>query len=1127
MKEFWRWGDPETVYSVKKRPLFFPFLKEVLNINDKADAFIPGWKESEIKHSIITDEQFKELQSILGVTNIDTGLQSRLIHSFGKSYHDLLKIKLGITDHITDAVIFPESEQQITAVLKWSVQNKFAVVPYAGGTSVVGGVGAYKDPSQKGILTLSMARFNQIIEIDKDGLFVDVRAGVFGPDLEKALVEHELTLGHFPESFEFSTVGGWIATRSAGQQSTLYGKIEDMVEALKIVTTDAIIDISSGPAAANGPDLKQLVIGSEGTFGIITQARLKLKPHPAKKIYRTWLVDSFDNGKNLLKEVMQSEVKPATLRLSDAEETRFILSLREKSKTGLTFALQDRILSRAEKNGFKSGTMAFLLLGFEGDRTQVNDQLKYFEKIIRSYKTFSLGKSPAESWLKHRYQNPYLRDVLLDYNIMVDTLETSAEWKDISNIYEKTKTVIETTFRKLNIKGIVTAHLSHLYPHGSSIYFIILAAVKPDEALHCWRQIKTNATNCILENNGTVSHHHGVGRDHRRWLEKDIGTESLKVLRSLKKHFDPDNILNPGKLLPDPTSDIFIQSGKRLRNNAIEFSYKKRLEFINQLKSRSLDILVIGGGITGAGILRDAAIRGFKAGLIEKDDFASGTSSKSSKLVHGGFRYLKNLEFGLVHEALMERKTLMDIAPHLVHPIQCLLPVYKNASVPGWMIQIGMLLYDGLSFTKRIGLHKLIAVEDIHEREPLLRKEGLEKVFMYYDSRADDTRLVMANIQSAVQHDALAVNYVKAVDVVKEDGKITGVMVKDQISGETFAIRSKVVANASGPWCDVLRDNLLGQKNKRIRTTKGIHLLVQRKDLNIERTMILSAPNDDRPIFVIPWRNYVILGTTDTDFNGDPDWVDITEDDVDYLLEAYNYYFPAAKLNRQKIVSAYSGLRPLTFEEGKSAGEVTREYQIFETPENFFSIIGGKLTTYRTMAEELTDRLAENLEEKYSIKAKNNKCITDKVPLYGGDIDDFAAFREKWFLSLTETYKFEQDIAENFIEAYGNRLPDLLEIIDQTDLGRERIISSLPYVWGEITYAINHEMAMSLDDIMLRRLHLFSLDKKQGWDAHRVIAERMASVLGWSDQEKESQIKRYKEKIALVQDFKKADPENR
>ena len=553
-------------------------------------------------------------------------------------------------------------------------------------------------------------------------------------------------------------------------------------------------------------------------------------------------------------------------------------------------------------------------------------------------------------------------------------------------------------------------------------------------------------------------------------------------------------------------------------SKSIDLSPEMREQNIAKLQRESFDILVVGGGITGAGIARDAALRGYKTALIEKADFCSGTSSKSSKLVHGGFRYLDNLEFGLVHESLMERKTLMEIAPHLVHPIQCLLPLHQHNAKPPWMIHIGLFLYDFLSFTKRIGYHQMLSKNEIQRLEPLLRHDDLKKIALYYDCQADDFRLVMANLQSAAHDGAVVANYVKAVDILKENGQIVGIKAMNEISSESFPIQSHVLANATGPWCDYLRQALLKDSHHHVRTTKGIHLVIHRKDLPINHTILGQAVQDGRYIFAVPWRQFVFLGTTDTDYDGDPDHIATERNDVDYLVEAFNHYFPDANLNDDKIISTFAGLRPLAFEEGKTASSVTREYEIFEQPKNFFNIIGGKLTTYRTMAKEMVNRMAKKLDKSFDIFPINPKCLTDKMPLYGGDIQDYKAFFNEWKTKLVSQF-FDEDIAIHLIESYGSQVSDVLEYVKKTPHGEERFLPEIPYIWGELDYALQHEMTLSLDDFMIRRTHLFSLDRKQALDIHEEVASQLSKKLGWTEEEKKVQIERYKSKIEITQQY--------
>jgi alkyldihydroxyacetonephosphate synthase len=1117
---WWGWGDPKRSYDLSSRPFFWTYLKSQINLPDKPFFFAPKFDDIDIPDCRLSSRLVNQLKNLLGKSQVSISKLDRISHTYGKSYHDLIRVRHKLFRDTPDAVLFSESEEQVEKIIKWAEENKIAIVPWGGGTSVVGGVETVHEPYHNGLIVLEMNRMNSVLHVDKSSLVADVEAGILGPDLENKLQEKGLTLAHYPESFEFSTLGGWIASRSAGQQSTLYGKIEDMIESLRMVTPSGIVNTPSHPAAASGPDQKHLLCGSEGILGVITQARIRLKVIPQQKFYTAYLVSTFDDGIEICRRIIQSGLKPATVRLSDEKETDFVFSLRKKKATKLKNWSQQVSLEFVRKRGFLPGKRSFLLLGLEGDKDEIVYQRKKIDKILVDFKTFDLGEDIAKTWYRHRFENPYLRDILLDYALLVDTFETSTEWNNVKNLYSTVRKAILNTLHKLKIRGVITAHLSHLYPSGCSLYFIVIATPVVGEEIETWKELKTTASNAIINSSGSISHHHGVGLDHRAWLRQDIGDTSVELLRNLKKQIDPQNILNPKKLLPDSNlkDDTFLKKHASA-DESLSFSSAVREENIKKLQTEQYDILVIGGGITGAGIIRDAVCRGYRTALIEKDDFASGTSSKSSKMIHGGFRYLKNLEIGLVHDALHERKNLMELAPHLVHPMQCLLPIYEDAPNPPWMVKLGMMLYDGLSGTKSIGAHKMISVDKIHKLEPILRQKGLKKVGLYYDSWADDFRLVMSTIQSAACNHGIIANYVKAVDTLKDNGKVAGIMAQETMTKDIFPIRSRVIANATGPWSDELRNELFNDNRHHIRTTKGIHLLIHRDHLPVNHTVVLLSLQDQRPIYTIPWRKFVLIGTTDTDYHGDLDWIQTDQCDVDYLLSSINIYFPDAKLTKDKIISTFTGLRPLVCEEQKSASAVTREYQIFEKPKNFFTIIGGKLTTYRSMAEEMVNQMEKVLKKSFDISAKNEECTTDKYHLYGGDISDYRSFFKEWTEYLINEHNFDPDIAEHFVESFGSRIPDLLTAIDDTEDGRKRILPELPHVWGELTYAYRHEMVMGLDDFLIRRTHLFPLDTKQSWDIHESVANRLGILLGWTPSEKKSQIERLKSKIDFIKHY--------
>jgi alkyldihydroxyacetonephosphate synthase len=498
----------------------------------------------------------RKLEGILPKERIRLSEEEKITHTYGKSYHDLIRIRKNEFPHVPDAILYPTTEEEIRGVLTWAAENRVALVPWGGGTSVTGGVEAVRGAGHRGLVAIDLKGMDNIRAILKKSLLADVEAGILGPKLERELQAEGVTLSHYLESFECSTLGGWIAARSAGQQSTLYGKIEDMVESVRLMTPRGVLQTPHLPAAANGPDLARLIIGSEGILGIITQARVRLKPVPESTFYSAALFRSFDEGVDAMRQIMQSGIRPAVLRLSDGEETEFIFSLREKKGSFLSDALENVGLAWVERKGFLPQKRSMLIWGLEGSARKIDREKKDLGEIFASFSVFNLGRRVGQDWYRHRFDNPYLRDLLMDYGILVDTLETATEWDTVWNLYLAVREAITQAYDRLGIKGVITAHLSHLYPTGSCLYFILLATPHVGQELEEWWTVKKAASDAIAAAGGAISHHHGIGLDHRQWLAHDIGEEGLRLLRDLKRQVDPEGILNPRKLLPDPDEEL-------------------------------------------------------------------------------------------------------------------------------------------------------------------------------------------------------------------------------------------------------------------------------------------------------------------------------------------------------------------------------------------------------------------------------------------------------------------------------------------------------------------------------------------------------------------------------------------
>src|SRR5881392_571164 len=439
-----------------------------------------------------------------------------------------------------------------------------------------------------------------------------------------------------------------------------------------------------------------------------------------------------------------------------------------------------------------------------------------------------------------------------------------------------------------------------------------------------------------------------------------------------------------------------------------------------------VDVLIIGGGITGAGIARDAASRGFRTALIDKADFGAGTSSHSSRLIHGGIRYLEQGAFRLVFEASHERRVLLTIAPHLVRPLAFLFPVYRGGRIPAWKLRAGMWLYDLLSAFRNVRWHRWLRAKKVRRVEPGLRERGLIGAALYYDAQADDARLVIATVRSAMRAGALAANYVETTALLKPDGRVRGAMVRDVLTGQTATIRANVVVNATGPWSDRLRQLDDPDATPILRLTKGAHVTVPRRRLGNEHAVTLVSQIDGRVMFVLPWDDLSYIGTTDTDADASPDELRVTAADVTYLLRSANAAFPNAHLGANDVVSVWVGLRPLLRQDqAASPSQVSREHRVLESAQGLITIAGGKLTTYRVMARDVADRVAARLHE-LDGRPIAPRPPTDRLPLPGGEAAELDVLRE-----AARARGVSDATARHLVANYGSEMAAVLNLVDR------------------------------------------------------------------------------------------------
>jgi glycerol-3-phosphate dehydrogenase len=542
-----------------------------------------------------------------------------------------------------------------------------------------------------------------------------------------------------------------------------------------------------------------------------------------------------------------------------------------------------------------------------------------------------------------------------------------------------------------------------------------------------------------------------------------------------------------------------------------------RRQLINRLDTEHFDLAVIGGGITGAGVALDAASRGLRVALIERNDFASGTSSKSTKLIHGGLRYLKNLEIGLVREVGQERAVVHRLAPHLVRPEKMLLPLVEGGSLGKLSTSMALWVYDFLADVEGDDKRVMLTKEETLETEPLLREDILKGGGFYAEYRTDDARLTIENVKTAVEHGALAVNYVEATSFTYgEAGHIDGVNCHDRHEERDFQVSCDYVISSAGPWVDDLRKMDRSMNNKRLFLSKGVHIVVARERLPLQHACYFDVA-DGRMLFAIPRLRCTYIGTTDTPYAGDPNAIPVHREDVTYLLDATNAIFPTVNLTIEDVESSWAGVRPLIFEEGKSAGEMSRKDEIFESESGLLSIAGGKLTGYRKMAERVVDRLGKQLDDDGTDLADTS---TRTIPLRGGPFADFAEVRayEREVAELLHTASLSPDRAAYLVANYGRQSPEIIELASQrtetTDVGR--------LAAAEAAWCIENELALYPLDWVERRSGRLYFDMPSIAPVLEDVLRVFAQAYGYSDAEVQRERKRVKDAIRWVSTFEPA-----
>jgi alkyldihydroxyacetonephosphate synthase len=518
-----RWGDPDRAAPLNESArglvdlAFAP--TEPRATTPLADVRVPPVRLSEV--------QLARLRQGVGAEHVHTDHEHRVRHTRGRSTSDLLRMRIGDATDAPDVVACPADHDEVVAVVDWCSEHDVALVPYGGGSSVVGGLSAGA-ADHAGVLALDLHRLDRLVSVDVESGTAVLQAGLRGPAAEARLAAHGLTLGHYPQSFEYASVGGFAATRSSGQASSGYGRFDAMVVGLTAATPIGTLVLGRAPASAAGPDLRQLLLGSEGAFGVITSVTVRARPAPEVRSYEGWRFDSFAEGVEALRLVAHGDVVPTVLRLSDENETT------------LNLAHPDEV-------GGESIGGCLMVTGFEGDSEALGRRREVVADRLRSAGGHPLGEEPGRAWLAGRYAAPYLRDSMLDAGVLVETVETATFWSGLRGLYDAVSAALAEALA--DASPVVLCHVSHVYETGASLYFTV-AARQDGDGLAQWARAKAAASEAIVAAGATITHHHAVGRDHKPWLTEEIGPVGVEVLRAVKARLDPRGVLNPGVLVP-------------------------------------------------------------------------------------------------------------------------------------------------------------------------------------------------------------------------------------------------------------------------------------------------------------------------------------------------------------------------------------------------------------------------------------------------------------------------------------------------------------------------------------------------------------------------------------------------
>jgi alkyldihydroxyacetonephosphate synthase len=548
--KWWGWGVEGVAFHHENKPGFRPFVIEAIDLDVNTEPLAAmSLDPLDVPAPMIGDDLLAELTEAVGDANVVSTVEDRIVHTYGKSARDLLRLRAGDIPRVPDVVVYPGSEAEVQLVVDRAVAANAVLIPFGGGSSISGSLHAPPDENRP-VISVDLGRMNRVLSVDEESGLARIQAGTLGPDIEEQLGAMGWTLGHFPDSFTHSTLGGWVATRSSGMQSDKYGDIAEITRGVRVVMPGKVLVIRPLPSTSTGPSVREMILGSEGRLGIITEVTVQVHRIPEKREILGYLFPSWDAGLAAMQEISTSDAHPSVTRVSDGRETRFSFATRKKSSgISITSLVSKGLMKVLEKRGWQLDQACLSFIGYEGGRSHVAREKKIVKDIVGKHGGIVLGKGPGVLYDQKKFDTPYIRDFLLDRGAIGDVSETAAPWSKLRPLYDNVMAAANGAFAELGVVGWIMCHLSHSYHSGACLYFTFAFRHDGVDPLAQYDRVKSAVQQAFVDSDGTLSHHHAVGTEHSAWLEQDISAPGVHMIDGLFAAMDPGRNFNPGKIV--------------------------------------------------------------------------------------------------------------------------------------------------------------------------------------------------------------------------------------------------------------------------------------------------------------------------------------------------------------------------------------------------------------------------------------------------------------------------------------------------------------------------------------------------------------------------------------------------